>query len=221
MEQINRLIAHKLWLNDLRENNFVVTTGEFESNYILLNDKKISRINVIANVVNKFQNEDKIYVTITIDDSSAQIRLKTWREDTRILDNINIGDIVLVIGKIKRYNDEVYILPEIVKKVSPNEELLRKLELIKEYGLPQEPKEIKLEKEKEPEITYEEINFASSNLRNELLNLIEKNEENLGIALEEIKTELHSNLEEVNKILEELIKEGQVYEVKGRYRLLL
>ena len=201
MEQINRLIAHKLWLNDLRENNFVVTTGEFESNYILLNDKKISRINVIANVVNKFQNEDKIYVTITIDDSSAQIRLKTWREDTRILDNINIGDIVLVIGKIKRYNDEVYILPEIVKKVSPNEELLRKLELIKEYGLPQEPKEIKLEKEKEPEITYEEINFASSNLRNELLNLIEKNEENLGIALEEIKTELHSNLEEVNKIL--------------------
>ena len=221
MEQINRLVAHKLWLNDLRENNFVVTTGEFESNYILLNDKKISRINVIANVVNKFQNEDKIYVTITIDDSSAQIRLKTWREDTRILDNINIGDIVLVIGKIKRYNDEVYILPEIVKKVSPNEELLRKLELIKEYGLPQEPKEIKLEKEKEPEITYEEINFASSNLRNELLNLIEKNEENLGIALEEIKTELHSNLEEVNKILEELIKEGQVYEVKGRYRLLL
>lgn len=221
MEQINRLVAHKLWLNDLRENNFVVTTGEFESNYILLNDKQISRINVIANVVNKFQNEDKIYVTITIDDSSAQIRLKTWREDTRILDNINIGDIVLVIGKIKRYNDEVYILPEIVKKVSPNEELLRKLELIKEYGLPQEPKEIKLEKEKEPEITYEEINFASSNLRNELLNLIEKNEENLGIALEEIKTELHSNLEEVNKILEEVIKEGQVYEVKGRYRLLL
>jgi len=219
MGQINRLIAHKLWLNDLRENNFVVTTGEFESNYILLNDKQVSRINVIANVVNKFQNEDKIYVTITIDDSSAQIRLKTWREDTRILDNINIGDIVLVIGKIKRYNDEVYILPEVVKKVSPNEELLRKLELIKEYGLPQEPKEIKLEKELE--ITYEEINFASSNLRNELLNLIEKNEENLGIALEEIKTELHSNLEEVDKILEELIKEGQVYEVKGRYRLLL
>ena len=122
MEQINRLIANKLWLSSLKQENFVETTGEFESNYILIKNKQITRINVIGNVINKFENEDKSYVSITIDDSSAQVRLKTWREDIKILDNIKTGDIVLVIGKIKKYNDEIYILPEIVKKVSPNEE---------------------------------------------------------------------------------------------------
>jgi len=177
-------------------------------------------VNIVANVVNKFENEDKSYIGITMDDSSAQIRLKTWREDTRILENISIGDIVLIIGKIKKYNEEIYILPEIVKKVSPNDEILRKLELIKEYGIPEKNK-IVLIKEKEPEISYEEINFTSNNLRNELLNLVERYEDKLGITLEEIKLELHASLDDLNKVLEELLKEGQVYEVKGKYRLLL
>ncbi|AJF62506.1 MAG: hypothetical protein QT11_C0001G0357 [archaeon GW2011_AR20] len=220
MEQISRLVAHKLWLGDLKEENFVQRSGEFESNYIALNNKQVTRVNIVANVVNKFENEDKSYIGITMDDSSAQIRLKTWREDTRILENISIGDIVLIIGKIKKYNEEIYILPEIVKKVSPNDEILRKLELIKEYGIPEKNK-IVLIKEKEPEISYEEINFTSNNLRNELLNLVERYEDKLGITLEEIKLELHASLDDLNKVLEELLKEGQVYEVKGKYRLLL
>ena len=217
MEQFSRLTAHKLWLNNLNENSFVSSKEDFESSYLLLNEKKISRVNIIANVVSKFKSEDGNYCAITIDDSSAQVRLKTWREDTKILDNIDIGDIVSVIGKVKNYNNEIYILPEIVKKVSPNDELLRKLELIKEYG---SPKEDNL-KEKEPEINYEEINFASNDLRNKILNLIEKYEEKSGITLEEIKLELHNNLNDINKVLEELLKEGQIYEVKGKYRLLL
>ena len=97
---------------------------------------------------------------------------------------------------------------------------MRKLELIKEYGIPEKNK-IVLIKEKEPEISYEEINFTSNNLRNELLNLVERYEDKLGITLEEIKLELHASLDDLNKVLEELLKEGQVYEVKGKYRLLL
>ena len=218
MEQINRLIAHKLWLNSLKENNFVVRIGEFESSYVLLNDKRVVRVNIIANVVSKFNSEDGNYASITIDDSSAEIRLKTWKEDTKILDNINPGDIVLVIGKLRKYNNEIYILPEIVKKVSINEELLRKLELIKLYGL---PKELEIIEEPEPKIDYEEISFNSNDLRNKILDLIERYEDRLGIALEEIKMELHAGLDDLNKVLEELLKEGQIYEIKGKYRLLL
>lgn len=218
MEQINRLVAHKLWLGSLKEENYVQTTGEFESNYILFNDKQITRVNIIGNVINKFNSEDGNYIAITIDDSSAQIRLKTWREDTKILNKIEIGDVVLIIGKIKKYNDEFYILPEIVKKVSVNDELLRKLELIKEYGFPSE--QILTEKE-EPKIEYEEIDFSSNDLRNKLLSLIEKYEENLGVTLGEIKLQLHYKIEEINKILEELLKEGEIYQVNEKYRLLL
>ncbi len=215
---VNRLIAYKIWLNYLKEENFVNKTQDFESNYISVGNKQISRINIIANVVGKFQSEDGNYLAITIDDSSAQVRLKTWREDTKILNNINVGDIVLVIGKVRNYNDELYILPEIVKKVLINDELLRRLELIKEYGL---PKESEIIEEPEPKIEYEEINFNSNNLKNQLLNLIEKNEEDLGINLEEIKIQLHSDLVSINKILEELLKEGQIYLINNKYRLLL
>ncbi len=215
---VNRLIAYKIWLNYLKEENFVNKTQDFESNYISVGDKQISRINIIANVVSKFQSEDGNYLAITIDDSSAQVRLKTWREDTKILKNINVGDIVLIIGKIRNYSDEIYILPEIVKKVLINDEILRRLELIKEYGL---PKESEIIEEPEPKIEYEEINFNSNNLKNQLLNLIEKNEEDLGINLEEIKIQLHSDLVSINKILEELLKEGQIYLINDKYRLLL
>ena len=215
---VNRLIAYKIWLNYLKEENFVNKTQDFESNYISVGNKQISRINIIANVVGKFQSEDGNYLAITIDDSSAQVRLKTWREDTKILNNINVGDIVLIIGKIRNYSDEIYILPEIVKKVLINDELLRRLELIKEYGL---PKESEIIEEPEPKIEYEEINFNSNNLKNQLLNLIEKNEEDLGITLEEIKIQLHSDLVSINKILEELLKEGQIYLINNKYRLLL
>jgi len=62
MEQFNRLIACKIWLNELKEENFVQRKTDFESSYILFKDKQISRINVIANVVNKFTSEDENYI---------------------------------------------------------------------------------------------------------------------------------------------------------------
>ena len=83
------------------------------------------------------------------------------------------------------------------------------------------PKESEIIEEPEPKIEYEEINFNSNNLKNQLLNLIEKNEEDLGITLEEIKIQLHSDLVSINKILEELLKEGQIYLINNKYRLLL
>jgi RPA family protein len=217
MEQFNRLIACKIWLNELKEENFVQRKTDFESSYILFKDKQISRINVIANVVNKFTSEDENYISITIDDNTCQIRLKTWGDNTKILKKVNIGDIVLVVGKIKNYNNEIYIIPEVIKKVDINFELLRKAELIKEYGLPNK----EIIKDEEVKVSYEEIKFSSNDLRNELLNLIEKNEESLGISLEDIKIKLHADLNEINNILQELLKDGEVYEVKGKYRLLI
>jgi len=123
----------------------------------------------------------------------------------------------LVVGKIKNYNNEIYIIPEVIKKVDINFELLRKAELIKEYGLPNK----EIIKDEEVKVSYEEIKFSSNDLRNELLNLIEKNEESLGISLEDIKIKLHADLNEINNILQELLKDGEVYEVKGKYRLLI
>ncbi|MEK6835434.1 MAG: hypothetical protein AABX55_00220 [Nanoarchaeota archaeon] len=223
---ISRLTAYKIWIANLINSPYVNSPGEFESNYISFNGKEISRVNIIATVVDKFVSEDNSYVTIMIDDSSSQIRLKTWREDTSLLKNINLGDVILLIARVKNYQNEIYLLPEIVKNVNPNWEIIRKLELLKEYGKP----EFEVGKVEEiitpsTQITetlkIEEISFSSTNLRNELLNLIEKYEEKLGISLEEIKTELHYSIGDMNNILQELIKEGQIYQIGEKYRLML
>ena len=217
---INRLTAYKVWISDLVNSNYVQTSGEFESNYIDLNSKQITRVNIIATVVNKIESEDKNYISLVLDDGTEQIRIKTWREDTKLLNKINVSDIILVIGKIKRYNDEVYILPEIVKNVTLNWELARKFELFKLYG---KPKEIKIQEilmqEEKPII--EEISFSSSNLRKELLGLVDKHEDRFGVTLEEIKNELNFDSSKLNEILEELIKEGQIYSVNNRLRLVV
>ena len=220
---ISRLTAYKIWIASLINSPYVNNPGEFEPNYIKVNGKEISRVNVIATVVNKYISDDGTYVTIIVEDGSSQIRVKSWREDTLLLKNINVGDTILLIARVKNYQNEIYLLPEIVKKVNPNWELVRKLELLKEYGKVKiEPTQIKEEIIPNTEIqNIEEITFSSTNLRNELLNLIEKNEDKNGISLEEMKLELHKDVTEIYNILEELIKEGQVYQVGDKYRLML
>lgn len=222
MMLINRLTAYKVWISDLITNPYIKMSGEFESNYVEIKDLRVSRVNLIATIVNKNESEDKNYTYLVIDDGSEQIRVKAWREDTKLLNNLNISDTILVIGKVKSYNDETYILPEIVKKVDLNWEVARKLELIKLYGKPKETFSYKKEDKNEiEEQVIEEISFSSSNLRNDILNLIEKYEDSQGITLEELKTELNKSIKEIYDVIEELIKEGQVYNVGNKYRLLV
>jgi len=52
-----------------------------------------------------------------------------------------VGDLVLVVGRVRKYEDEIYISPEIVKKVNPNWELVHKLILFNE-NMQEEKEEI-------------------------------------------------------------------------------
>lgn len=136
-----RQTAFKCYISHIVNGNYVKKEGEFEPNYIEINSKnkakKISRVNIVANVVQKFESENKDYKFIVLDDGTASIRVKAWGLDINLFDDINIADIVLLMGKVKIYNNEIYLTPEIVKKVDINWELLRKLELLKEYGKPE------------------------------------------------------------------------------------
>src|SRR3989338_5737482 len=114
---INRLVAYKVWVSDLVTNPYIKMSGEFESNYVEVKEKQVSRVNIIGTIVSKLESEDKNYISLVLDDSSEQIRIKTWREDVKIIKKFNVGECILVIGKVKNYNDETYVLPEIVKQI--------------------------------------------------------------------------------------------------------
>ncbi|MCD4666305.1 OB-fold nucleic acid binding domain-containing protein [archaeon] len=212
-----RQTAYNVWISDLNNNNFIKSTKELEPSYVEFEDKKVTRVNLIGTVINKYENESHTYISLIIDDNSSQISIKVWNENLTLLSEIQIGDIILVIGKVKRaeqINPELYISPEIVRKVNPNVELMGKIKLINESGKPKE----KIIEEKEDEIKIEEIKMSSSgNLRQEILNLIEKNNET-GLTLNELKNKIKNASLEIE--IQELLKEGEIYEIKEKYHLL-
>jgi RPA family protein len=132
MEPI-RLPAKKLRISDIANGKyFPGSKEEMKASYLITPlGERVSRVNLIATVTEKFLSDDKNYSTATIDDGTGSIRVKTFKEGVELLEGINAGDMILAIGKVKEYNGEVYINGEIVKKVfDRNLESLRKLEIL-------------------------------------------------------------------------------------------
>jgi len=223
--EIKRQTANKLWISSVNNSDFVKTLEEFSPNYINFDNKKISRVNIIGTVTNKYENLN--YISLLIDDSSSQISIKAWNQDTHLLQNVTVSDIILVIGKLKQssLNTSIYILPEIVKKVSLNHELLRKLELLKQYGKPSKVEKKQKEYSEEQNIQQnteqivEEIKVSNS-LRQQVLNTIEKADSDDGITVKDISEKLSQPEIDVNDILEELIKEGEVFQIKNKFKVI-
>ena len=87
---INRLTAYKVWVSDLVTSPYIKMSGEFESNYVEVKEKQVSRVNIIGTIVNKLESGDKNYTSLVLDDGSEQIRIKAWREDVKIIERFRI-----------------------------------------------------------------------------------------------------------------------------------
>jgi RPA family protein len=129
---IERLPAKKVRIFDVVNGKFFSgNREEMKPSYLITPfGEKISRVNLIATVIDKFLSDDENYSAITIDDGTGSIRVKGFKEKANLLKNLKPGDLVLAIGKIKEFGGEIYINAEIVRKVDPNFENLRKLEIL-------------------------------------------------------------------------------------------
>ena len=126
-DEFKRHTAYKLKIGDILAGNHIVDGEKLK--FIEINGKNVARVNLIANVVDKFiQDEEKKFASVTLDDASGQIKLKTFGEDIEKLKLLEQGDTVLAIGMVREWNKEVYVTPEIIKKKQPEYLLLRKLE---------------------------------------------------------------------------------------------
>src|SRR3989344_3461863 len=219
---IKRQTAYKLWILNIVNSPFVKKDGEFEPNYLDFNNQQISRVNLIGTVVDKFTNSENTFCTVALDDGSATIRVKAFKDDLYLLNNLKRGDIVSVIGRLREYNDEVYVIPEIALNVSdPNIELLRKAELLKLYGKPSfEIKKAEVKKvfdeEKEVDFEEEKIDDVSESSKQRILNIIEKGPEN-GINITEVILNSQLIEDEANVIIKELLKQGEIYQPRPGY----
>ena len=203
--QFKRNIAFKLRIGDLLIGKPIFNAERFS--FLELGDKKIVRVNIIGNIVDKYESEgEKKYSFFTLDDGSGQIKLKVFGDDAEKFKDIAQGLTVAVIGVLRNWNDETYIAPEIIKEQDSKYLLVRKLELNKEKSK-----------------NYEEV--AKDQIvavKDKILGTIKNSEEDGGIEVDKIIMSL-KNISPtiINQEIQKLLEEGIVFEPRpGKIRYL-
>jgi len=239
-----RLTAKKASLAELGTGKFI-KKGGFESSYVLTNlGRKLSRVRILGLVVDKFESEDGKYATMTLDDGTDTIRCKAF-VNVKIFDAVTKGDLVDVTGKVREYNGEVYVAPEIVRKVPSDWETLRMLELkkiwaeqrkiiakvkelrkqvadttelktlAKKFNLDIEDVEGVLEAQELDMIAEEEKIATSGEVKEKVLKLIENLDTGTGADYSEILKQSGLPEAKVDAAIQELLEAGTCFEPKA------
>ena len=128
--QFKRNVAFKLRIGDILAGKPSLNGDRF--NFLELNGKNIVRVNIVGNIVDKFEREgERKFSSFTLDDGSGQIKLRFFGDDVDKFKGVNQGETVVVIGVLRFWNNEIYISPEIMKQNDPKYLLVRKLEMEK------------------------------------------------------------------------------------------
>ena len=171
-----------------------------------LDESNISRVNIIATVVHKPEGSSN-YGDAVIDDGTGRISLRSF-ENKDYLSNVEVGDAALVIGKIREFNDERYIVPEILKKMGNLGWMnVRNIELGKTETVTAEAKADSKEVDEGAEA------------HGEVYSTIKSLDSGDGASIEEVikKCATPGAESEIN----ELLKRGNVFEIRpGRIKVL-
>lgn len=198
--------------------------------------EQVTRVRVMGTVVDKFIREDQGYATLRIDDGSETISLRAWQETAKELDKFNLGEIIDVVGRVREFNGEIYLVPELLIRVEdPNWELVRELEIIamrrealaagvKPKFVKQEPKELNITAPAEiaetAEIEEEPLPVVPDELKKKVAIAIEKLDTGSGVDPIKIANELNLSLAQINDALRVMFVEGDVFEpATGKFRL--
>ncbi|MHA1378039.1 MAG: OB-fold nucleic acid binding domain-containing protein [Candidatus Helarchaeota archaeon] len=141
-QRFKRETAFKLSISDIIRGKFIKTDNR---SYIITPfGLNVNRARILGTVIDiqiykQDQNQENIEITkkdygyLVIDDGTETIRVKFWGDDIEKhkLQDLEVGDNVDIIGRVREYNDEIFIMPEMILKITdPNWELLRELEKI-------------------------------------------------------------------------------------------
>lgn len=234
-----RFPAAKVSIQELEEGEYI-EEKEQNPNYIFIDkNKKIFRINIIATLVHK---ELRGSVTsLLVDDGTGKIIMRLFEENKTAV-NLEVGDVVQIIGKIRIFNQEKYIFPEIIKKINSLWLKVRSVELQKDDKIEKSEKiqkgktEIISNEKKENvkeiaknliedtvetfEIVSEEIEENDPLLPFEKISkLIADLDKGEGVMIEEIIE--RSPLEKTEEIIEKMLENGDIFQnTPGKVRLL-
>jgi RPA family protein len=198
--------------------------------------QKLSRVRVLATVVDKFVSESGKFAAVTADDGTDTIRVKIFNA-VSMFDDIAVGDIVDFICRVKEYNGEVYLAPEIITKSEPNMEILREMEIRRSEGDMKKVRDIvmqyksqttdiaELNRIMKERFSIDEETVAAilqmkdapaeeSNTKGNVLALIEKLDAGQGCDYSELLEAAKISEETMDSIINELLSDGVCFEPK-------
>jgi len=200
-DTFKRATAYKLKIGDILQGKPILD-GE-KLSFLELGDRKINRVNIVANIIEKYLSEgEKKYLSLTLDDASGQIKARVFGDNIEKFKSIEQGNTILAIGLLRWFNNEVYILPDIIKSLDPRYLLVRKLEFEKDKPKPVDKEEVKA-------------------LKDSIIDMIKAEESNGGVETESIILKLKAEPTLINQEIHKLLEEGLIYEPRpGKLRFL-
>jgi len=208
-----RQIAVKTTIKELLLGTYL-QEEEQSPNYLLTTkQQKIYRLNLITTVV--YKEKVGSITNFLVDDGTGKITLRLF-EENKNSEKINIGDTVLVIGKIRDYNQEKYVSPEIIKVVSTLWLNVRALELKKLEQEENFTEGEKISKEKIENVTNK-VKFVEEKLEEESLlpidkikNIIVELDSGEGVLIEEVIEK--SPLEGTEELIKKMLEKGDIFQ---------
>ncbi|GIU69362.1 MAG: hypothetical protein KatS3mg002_0598 [Candidatus Woesearchaeota archaeon] len=199
-----RQTAYKCSVETLINGVFVRTPG-WESSYLMTEYGDFSRVNVVAVIVEKDES------SITVDDGTGKITARVF-DNKELIRDINIGDVVILIGRPREYNSKTYLTIDIIKKIKNKGWInyrRKELSLIK-----------KIRDKIVPEVDatlIESQNTITS--KDRIIKIIKDLDSGQGADIDEVIR--FSKIKNAEEIIKDFILKGVVFEIKpGRIKIL-
>lgn len=224
--------AKKVRVNDLINGKFLPgSKEEMTPSYVITPyGEKISRVNIIGTIVEKYMAEGGTFSSVTIDDGTDSIRIKSF--EGLPFEGFDIGNMIRVIGRVKEYNGEIYITHELMQKIDDvNLELLAKSEILTTLMrrkkivddiklMSSQVDEVELRNyakdvyslDEESLATIIEMKKKEIDYKPVVLEVMEKIDEGSGVEIRKLFDILNLPKPTIEKTLNDLINEGFVYE---------
>ena len=185
---------------------------------------EIFRLHLVA-IVLEIEKSGSI-TNLLVEDGTGSLVVRAF-EELPCLKTLSVGDAIRVVGKLRMYNQEKYISPDLIKKTSPLWLKVRALEegrtkdIKGEEVTPAETKATKIpEVPKEDPIKEAPLKEPKELLPTEkIMSIIKELDKGEGVQMEEVISKSH--LTETENVLEEMLKKGEIFQISpGKVKVL-
>ena len=221
-QQYKRQTAYLCNTQELAQGKYVKQEG-WEPSFLRINDKMYARIRIVGIVVEHSAQET------VLDDGKGRVTIRSFDNN---LANISVGMPLMVIGRPRTFNDQLYVLAEIAKIITPNwiKYFSEQKDSFKAF-IPAAPEEVEVEEQvietsttPQPVIneTANEEAITTQKPKNDkgsLIDIIRELDPGDGAAVDEIIAK--SGMPDAEEKLQFLITQGEVFELRaGKVKVL-